>query len=84
MSEGPCAGQDSINESMQFTWTHKDRVHPPPSKVADWSLQCLRSSQQGETPSYSSSLYNAPQMTPLFVRKKATMYVTVHGETQAR
>lgn len=58
MPEGPCAGRGSMNESMQFTRTHEDTVHPPPSEVADWSLQCQRRrSQQGETPSYSSSLH---------------------------
>lgn len=60
-----------MNESMQFTRTHKDTVHPPPREVADWSLQCqMRSSQQGETPGYSSSLHTHTQMTPLSLRIK--------------
>lgn len=47
-----------MNESVRFTRTHEDTAHPPPNKVADWSLQCQRrSSKQGERPNYSSSLH---------------------------
>lgn len=70
MPERPCAGEGNMNESMWFTRTHEDTVHPPPSEVANWSLQCQRRGlQQEETPSYSSSLYT-PHKWLLCLREK--------------
>lgn len=56
MPEGPSAGECIMNESMRFTWTQEDTVHPPPSTVANCGLQRQRRSSWQETPSYSSSM----------------------------
>lgn len=65
---------------MWFTRTHEDTVHPPPSKVADWSLQCQRRSpQQEETPSYSFSLQTLHKWL-LCLWRTQTMYGTEAGQ----
>lgn len=79
MPEGPCTGEGSMNESMQFTRTVEDTVHPPPCKVADCGLQCQRrSSQQAGTPSYSSSMHtHHKRLLCLEGKKRVRMWLCV-------